>query len=214
VRIGTILVPIDFSRCSLGGLRYAIQFAEIFSARIIVLHALEIGPLLGADGYGANEMFRYGELAKAGAEKKMRSFLRTVKFGRVEFETQIVIGRPVDAICDVGNEKGADLIVTATHGRTGLSHMLIGSTAEVVVRHAPCPVLVVPSHPGERRKRLQSIARRAEPLRFRRLVTPAMKQKPLEREHLSKRFRKLTQHPFPERRKINKFRESHVGSMR
>lgn len=214
VRIDTILVPIDFSRCSLGGLRDAIQFAGKFAARIIVLHAVEVGPLLGADGYGAYEISRYGELAKAAAEKRMPAFLQNVKFGGVDFETQVVIGRPVDAICFAAQEKGADLIVTATHGRTGLSHILIGSTAEVVVRHAPCPVLVVPSHPVERRKRLQSILKRTEPSRFRRLVTPAMKQKPLESDRFTKRSRKLAAQPFPERRKTNKFRESHAGSTR
>lgn len=212
--INTILAPVDFSVCSLGGLKHAVQLANKFAARIIVLHVVDVGPVLGADGYGAYELSRYRELAQAEAEKKMVSFLRSVKFGGVKFNAEVVVGRSVDAICAAAKKFNVDAIVTATHGRTGLKHVLIGSTAEVVMRYAPCPVLVVPSHPMERRKRLKVMATESNRPGRRRLMARAMKQMPLEREQFTKRFRKLTAQPFPERRKTNKFRESHAGADR
>ena len=212
--INTILVPVDFSVCSLGGLKYAIQLANKFAAKIIVLHVVDVGPALGADGYGGYELSRYGELAQGQAERKMPSFLRSVKFGGIKFETKVVIGRSVDAICVAAKKYEVDTVVIATHGRTGLKHMLIGSTAEVVVRYAPCPVLVVPSHPVERRKRLKAMAAQSNRPAKRRLMTGAMKQTPLEPERFTKRFRKIVVQPLPERRKTNKFRESHADSAR
>jgi nucleotide-binding universal stress UspA family protein len=57
------------------------------------------------------------------------------------------MGAPMQEICTFAEEKDVDLIITSTHGLTGFKHVLIGSIAEQVVRHAPCSVLVVPSHP-------------------------------------------------------------------
>ena len=148
--LNTILAPIDFSDCSLGGLEFAIEFAERFAAKIVVAHALDLRPLLTAEGYGIYRLANFQNSAQANAEALMREFLSQVNFGRVKHATAVVAGPPADAICAAAREHRADLIVTVTHGRTGLQHVLIGSTAEMVVRHAPCPVLVLPSHPAVR----------------------------------------------------------------
>ncbi len=67
-----------------------------------------------------------------------------IDFGGVKFETEIKFGSPAQKICRHGVKEGADLILTSTHGRTGLSHVLLGSTAEQIIRYARLPVLVVP----------------------------------------------------------------------
>jgi nucleotide-binding universal stress UspA family protein len=67
----------------------------------------------------------------------------------VPVQTEILPGHAVDEICAAAGERDVDLIVTSTHGRTGLKHALIGSVAEHVVRYAECPVLVVPSYRGD-----------------------------------------------------------------
>ncbi len=209
--IDTILVPVDFSECSRAGLNYAIEFAKKFSARILVLHLVDLRPLLGAAGYALSDSSASEEASMRDAEKGMSEFVRGVKFGEIAFQTQVIAGNPVQGICQVASAENADLIITATHGRTGLTHVLIGSTAEVVVRHAPCPVLVVPSHPGLRAagltKRKADVKQRGKP----RLVNPP--RKTILEAFATRRARKIVRQPFPERRKTNKFRESHQGSL-
>jgi nucleotide-binding universal stress UspA family protein len=77
----------------------------------------------------------------------MQAFLKQVNFGGVPVDTFCVAGYCPAAIYDVAAKQGADLIIISTHGRTGLRHALLGSVAEGTVRHAGCPVLVVPSFP-------------------------------------------------------------------
>jgi nucleotide-binding universal stress UspA family protein len=210
----TILVPVDFSGCSLEGLKYAISFADSVAARLIVFHTVYLGYAYTADGFAMYDLFALEDAARKNAERQMRQFLRAVKFGAVKHETAITPGWPVAEICAFAKARDVDLIITATHGLTGLKHVLIGSIAEQVVRHAPCPVLVVPSHPTARAARL---ARGAESARKARLRLEDKEIKTLkssgfiEREKFTRKYRKLTSHPFPERRKTNKFRESHVS---
>jgi nucleotide-binding universal stress UspA family protein len=157
------LVPVDFSRCSFEGLKYAVQFARNFAAKVILLHVIDIAPTLTADRFGLYEVSRYASLFEAEARKRMPSFLRPAKVSGVRFETKVVRGRSAGTIGAVAKECQADLIILATHGRTGLGRVLLGSTAEVVVRYAPCPVLVVPSHPMERKKRLGAKINQSKP---------------------------------------------------
>jgi len=84
--------------------------------------------------------------------------VRSVNFGAVKFETAFTDGSPVIDICAFAKDHDVDLIVTSTHGFTGFTHVLIGSTAEQMVRHAPCSVLVVPSHPHVRAANLAKSA--------------------------------------------------------
>ena len=103
-------------------------------------------------------------------------------------------------------QRDVDLIITATHGRTGFKHLLMGSVAEQVVRYARRPVLVVPSHPETRMANLARGTRRA------RLSTgqrPKSRRLAISSGKVAKRNQKQPRHPFPERRKTNKFRESH-----
>ena len=88
----------------------------------------------------------------------MRELVRSVNFGAVKFETAFTDGSPVIDICAFAKDHDVDLIITSTHGFTGFTHVLIGSIAEQVVRHAPCSVLVVPSHPHVRAANLAKSA--------------------------------------------------------
>jgi nucleotide-binding universal stress UspA family protein len=146
-RIDTVLVPVDFSHSSSVGLKYAIQFADKVEAKILVLSVLHFGFPYTADGYAMYDLSPLQNAGRAAGEREMQLFVRRVRFGAVKFEAVIEIGSPVDEICALATDRKADLIITPTHGYTGLKHVLIGSTAEQVVRRATCPVLVVPSHP-------------------------------------------------------------------
>ncbi len=146
-----IVVPVDFSDCSLAGLKYALWFAKRFGAKITVLHV--ITPIVAPDATAMYDISKYMEATHADAEEIMRRFVRKAARGPFSGRIAVVTGFATRRICTFAQEMKADLIVTATHGRTGFSHVLIGSTAESVVRHAHCPVLVVPSHPELRTQR-------------------------------------------------------------
>jgi len=146
-RFKSILVPVDFSNCSREGLRYAIAFASEFGAKIILLHATYLGYVYSCEGTAIYDIPGLQKAARKTAERKMRELIRYVNFGAVKFETAFTDGSPVIDICAFAKDHGVDLIITSTHGFTGFTHVLIGSIAEQSVRHAPCSVLVVPSHP-------------------------------------------------------------------
>jgi universal stress protein A len=143
--VRTILVPVDFSECSLAGLTYAVRFAKEFGARITVVHVTDLGPVMMTSGSGEYDSPTYTEAARRRCGDRMQSFLKRVDFDGVPVETSAVAGYCPAAIYQAAANEGADLIVIATHGRTGLRRALIGSVAEGTVRHAACPVLVVPS---------------------------------------------------------------------
>ena len=143
--VRTILVPVDFSDCSLAGLTYAVRFAEEFGSRIIVLHVADLGPVMMTSGCGDYDSPIYVEAARRRCANQMQAFLKRVDFDGVPVDTSAVAGFCPAAIYEAAAREGADLIIISTHGRTGLRRALMGSVAEGTARHAPCPVLVVPS---------------------------------------------------------------------
>ena len=206
--IDKILVPVDFSQCSLAGLQYAIQLAEKFVAKILVLHSVSLGYAYTADGFVTYDLSALEEQARKNAEEDMEKFVRRAKFGSVKFETAVRVGIPVDHICASAEKENIDLIVTSTHGRTGFSHVMMGSTAEQIVRRTPRPVLVVPSLPEARTKHLTKKPQRmrAAPGRAAsRAASPVSKR-------VTKKSRRSNSHAFPERRQTNKFRETHLSA--
>jgi nucleotide-binding universal stress UspA family protein len=206
-RIKTIVVPVDFSSCSREGLRYAIAFANEFGATIILLNATYLGYVYSCEGTAIYDIPGLQKAARKTAELKMSELVRSVNFGSVKFETVFTEGSPVLDICAFAKDHNVDLIITSTHGFTGFTHVMIGSIAEQVVRHAPCSVLVVPSHPHVRAANLG--------IKERRLTgrTPATGKPPLPVRGgaVTRKDRKVAAHAFPERRKTNKFRESHFS---
>jgi nucleotide-binding universal stress UspA family protein len=153
-----ILVPVDFSSCSREGLRYAIAFANEFGAKLILLHTTYLGYVYSCEGTAIYDIPGLQKAARETAERKMRELVRSMNFGAVKFETAFTDGSPVIDICAFAKNHDVDLIIASTHGFTGFTHVLIGSIAEQVVRHAPCSVLVVPSHPHVRAANLAKSA--------------------------------------------------------
>jgi len=143
--VRTILVPVDFSECSLAGLTYAVRFASEVGARIIVMHVTDLGPVMMTTGSGEYHLPIYMEAARRRCDDRMQTFLKQVDFDGVPVDTFAVAGYCPAAIYQAAAKHGADLIIISTHGRTGLRHALLGSVAEGTVRRAGCPVLVVPS---------------------------------------------------------------------
>jgi nucleotide-binding universal stress UspA family protein len=193
-RVKTILAPVDFSNCSREGLRYAIGFANEFGAKVILLHGTYTGYVYSCEGTAIYDIHALQRTARKTAERKMLELVRSVKFGAVKFETAFTDGSPVIDICAFAKDHDVDLIITSTHGFTGFTHVLIGSIAEQIVRHAPCSVLVIPSHP---QIRAANVARSVERTRLPRETERPSKSargKGLTNECSS--FRKFGEVPF------------------
>ena len=140
LRIQRILVPIDFTSASRQGLRYAVNLARQFGAKITLIHVVRaarsseftrIGILLEGKGHEADAQ---KELAKM-AEQELG---REINGGAI-----VVRGGPPYEIDRAAAELGVDLIVTGTHGYTGVEHFFFGSTTEEIVHNASCPVLTI-----------------------------------------------------------------------
>jgi nucleotide-binding universal stress UspA family protein len=205
-----MLVPVDFSHCSALGLHYAIKLAHELGAQITILHVVDFGSTLTADGYAMYDLSRYQKFAREEAQRQMKYFLKSIDFQGVKFTSRIVADLFLDGLNGTIANENIDLVVTATHGRTGFKHVLLGSNAELMARRAACPVLIVPSHPKERLQNLGAVVKRHRLETTPRRTTSFTTRSAPESERFTRHFDKMTRHPFPERRKTNKFRESHL----
>lgn len=141
-----ILVPIDFSKCSLMGLAYAKALARRFESKLILINAVALQYFITSDEYGHYDLPQLMKRTEKSARDQMRELIEKTDWKGIDVTSSLQIGHAGQQICGEAADQNADLIVTSTHGTTGFKHMLVGSTAEYVVRHANCPVLVVPSH--------------------------------------------------------------------
>lgn len=140
-----ILVPVDFSQCSLAGLKYAALFARTFDTKLRLFHTLFPPNPVVMDRISANLSGEWDGTRRMNAQLEMEA-LTALEFLRgVECETEIRTGYAIQEICAEIERANIDLVITSTHGQTGLKHALLGSVAEHIVRYAQCPVLVVPS---------------------------------------------------------------------
>ena len=145
IHIRRILVPIDFSEHSKNALKYAIPFAQRFRASLDLLYVVE--PTI----YPAD--FSFGQIGFPNVEEELRTrgsdelenLITKEIAGKVVSRKNVRTGKPFYEINQYALEENISLIIIATHGHTGMEHILFGSTAEKVVRKAPCPVLVVRS---------------------------------------------------------------------
>jgi nucleotide-binding universal stress UspA family protein len=153
MQIRSILLPTDFSECGNFALSYAASLARTFQASIICINVIE--PIVPTVGYsGMTEPLPIADISEQledSAERELPKLAECAECEGIEIEEIIVHGEAASEIVRVAKVREVDLIVIASHGRTGLGRILFGSTAEAVVRHAPCPVLVVkpPHHDGE-----------------------------------------------------------------
>jgi universal stress protein A len=147
-KMNRILVPVDFSACSRGALEYSANLAQQFGATLHVLHVWEppryIIPevLVQVPGEPSQTL---ADFARSEAGKEMEKFLIDLQSDAFEVKGRLESGDPTDTILRLAADDDYHLIVMGTHGRTGLSHLFLGSVAEKVVRRAACPVLTIRS---------------------------------------------------------------------
>lgn len=142
-----ILVPVDFSGCSISALRYAVRFAVRFGATVEILHVYRPPndffppiPITEPDGSRRTAF----EFAREEAEKELGDLVqREVASRGVEVVPMVACGDPTQEILLRAGTGRYDLVIMGTRGRSGISHWLLGSVAESVVRRSSCPVLTI-----------------------------------------------------------------------
>lgn len=151
LQLRKVLLPTDFSGCANYAMSYAASIARATGATIICVHVVE--PIVPAVGYtGLAEPMPIADISEQledSAERELPQLAECEEFNGLDVEEVIVHGDAAAEIVRVAAEQEVDLIVVSSHGRTGLGRILFGSTAEAVVRHASCPVLVVKPPPQE-----------------------------------------------------------------
>jgi len=150
-----ILVPVDGSQTSQAGLKEAISLAKTQGAKLRILHVIDVAPILNIPEGGVDFGLLEDEVKRAGKEIIDAAVSAATKQGvRAEIAMPESLGEPAaEIIIDEALRWKADLIVIGTHGRSGLKRILLGSVAELVVRSAQAPVLLVHGHPQPAKKR-------------------------------------------------------------
>jgi nucleotide-binding universal stress UspA family protein len=160
MKIRRILAPTDFSEISDGCVDQAVELARALGSEVVLLHAVEPVVLAG-DLFGASAVANVMEELQRAARQGLALRLERLRKRRgIRCRSVLVHGTAAAAIVDTAVRLGVDLIMMATHGRSGLSHLFLGSVAERVLRGARCPVLTVPATSVRTQKRTRRRARR------------------------------------------------------
>jgi nucleotide-binding universal stress UspA family protein len=145
--VKSILWPSDDSTSAKRALEVAIELAKQFGAKLYGLQVVSQVPTFTETGPPITglDIPRYESELKQAAEKALKETFAEKVPADTQTETAIRLGKAAEEIIGFAKEKGIELIVMSTHGRTGLSHLMIGSVAESVIRHSPIPTLIIPS---------------------------------------------------------------------
>lgn len=141
IKINRILAATDFSECSEHALRYAYELAEVFGAELHLVNVVEI-PAGAYPEFGIS-VHDIEKTAMKVAEQDLNKLPGTRWQDKLSVVRTVLKGTPFVETVKYAKEHEIDLVVIGTHGRGAITHMLMGSTAEKIVRKAPCPVLTV-----------------------------------------------------------------------
>ncbi len=136
----TILCPTDFSDESGRAIEYGVRFARYSDGLLLLAHIVHIPSEHYRDEAG--HIMRFDDL-KVNAQLRLQEFRDKFLGDYGNYELITDIGDPYEQLMTIANDRKVDLIITSTHGRTGIEHLVMGSVAEKIVRHSPCPVFVV-----------------------------------------------------------------------
>jgi universal stress protein A len=139
-QFNVILCPTDFSEESYRALDYAERFAREHNATLLLTHIVHVA---------SGELYRQDGHVLTMDEGKRRAAARLAEVrdqrlhGYPQCEILVDIGQPGETLVHIAQQRNVDLIVLSTHGQSSFEHILVGSVAEAILRHAPCPVFVV-----------------------------------------------------------------------
>ncbi len=139
-----IICPTDFSEPSYEAVKIAKELGSYFAAELVLLHVVPPAPFIPVvPGLVTPEFVAPEQELESSAKKNMEELINTFGFTEFKVRSSVLLGLPADEIVRTAEAEQVDLIVIATHGRTGLGRLIFGSVAEKVVRTAGCPVLTV-----------------------------------------------------------------------
>ncbi|MBT3878803.1 MAG: universal stress protein [Candidatus Scalindua sp.] len=141
ISLKKILCPIDHSDCSKEALKYAVSFAMRDEAKLYLLHIIDIRSFNESLNAMPTQIPDNETLEQL--RIKLLDCIPEEMRDDMDVEAIVIQGIPFVEIISTSREKEIDMIVMGSHGRTGISHMMLGSVSEKVVRKAPCPVLIV-----------------------------------------------------------------------
>ncbi len=141
--IHRILVPIDFSDHSKSALRYAVEFAAVVHAELLLVYVVEPAMYPADFSFGQVALPDFGNELRKRGEEGLKNLVRDVIHNAVPARAVVRTGKPFLEIIDAAEEENIDLIMISSHGHTGVEHILFGGTAEKVIRKARCPVFVI-----------------------------------------------------------------------
>lgn len=147
--IARILVGVDFSEPSQGALALAIELGGRLGASLELLHAYQVPTYAFAESIVPAPADTLDAMVQDN-RRQLEALAQLVRAAGIDVATQLVPGQPEAELVERAGAGRFDLVIVGTHGRTGLSHALLGSVAEKVVRRSPVPVLTVPSRDGDR----------------------------------------------------------------
>src|ERR1051325_8701301 len=150
-RIQNILATTDLSNESIAGVRYAVALAEKVGTAVGLLHVIEFPAPPPMPGMRTVTLSLQNSTIAKHARARLKTLAKRESKGDVKLTPILRSGNSFYGIITTARERAADLIVIATHGYTGAKRVLLGSTTERVVRHAPCLVLTVPGHATPKR---------------------------------------------------------------
>lgn len=144
INLNRILFPTDFSETSHCAMGYAIEFAKAFNAKLDIVHVLFDETQVVAFYLPQVTFQNMDQEIEAAAKKQLDEFVDAYpKIQDVDYSVSLIKGTPFLEIIQTAKTQKSDMIIIGTHGRSGIEHVLFGSTAEKVVRKAPCPVFTV-----------------------------------------------------------------------
>lgn len=142
-----LLVPHDFSACAARALRLAVDLAKVQGSEVILLHVSDLPsnlePETKISPEGEGQSLAVGDYATRGGRQRLEALAAPLRAAGHRVESVAVVGEIDEKILEAARELRADAIVIGTHGREGLSHLLLGSVAEKIVRRSPIPVVTV-----------------------------------------------------------------------
>ena len=145
IEFGKILFPTDFSESAENASNYAISMAEKFGSKVFAVHVVE--PFTYTSDLGI-DMGNQFQVMEATAKRFLEEAVTSIREKNIDVEGILLTGEPFVEIIKFAKQEQVNLIIMATHGRSGIEHILLGSTAEKVVRKSPCPVLTI-KRPGQ-----------------------------------------------------------------
>lgn len=138
-----IVVPTDFSGCSEEAWALARRIAGAVGSEIVLVHVFVEPPSYGEASFPVDSVWQVIESARKWVEQELEKWADAAREKGISVRTLVRTGSPYQEIVDLATDERADLVAMGTHGRSGVSRLLLGSVADRVIRLAPCPVLTV-----------------------------------------------------------------------